>query len=209
MFGARAFIAIAALLIISACTGPAEPKWASDADVARARYVHDGPPMLTLYTVIGNGTGFGAHASLMINADKRLIFDPAGTWHHPQLPERNDVHFGMSDPVVDFYVDYHTRVTFHTVIQTLEVTPEVAAAAKAQALAHGAVPKAQCAISIGNILRNVPGFEDAPSQYFPKRLMAYFGAKPRVETRIFRDFDSDDNSGVIQAPPAIHLAQNS
>ena len=39
--------------------------------------------------------------------------------------------------------------------------------------------------------------------------MAYFGAKPGVETRIFRDFDSDDNSGVIQAPPAIHLAQNS
>ena len=46
-----------------------------------------------------------------------MIFDPAGTWHHPRLPERNDVHFGMSDKMIAFYVDYHARATFSVIEQ--------------------------------------------------------------------------------------------
>lgn len=195
----------AALLGLSACGVTPESVWAPDDAVARARYVHDAPPSLTLITVINNRTGGGAHSALLINADERVIFDPAGTWYHPQLPERNDVHFGMSEPVMDFYIDYHTRITYHTVTQTVLVSPEVAAQAKALAQAHGAVPKAQCAVSIGRILDGVPGFEAAPNGYSPKALMAFYDELPGVVRNEFRDFDSDDNSGVIAAPPVLGL----
>jgi hypothetical protein len=207
MLFARVTCLIASLWLLAGCAGPAEPKWASDADVARARYVHDAPPSITLITVISNSTGSGAHSALLINADERIIFDPAGTWYHPHLPERNDVHYGMSDPVFDFYIDYHTRVTYHTIVQTVQVSPEVARQAKILAQAYGAVPKAQCAISVGRILDGVPGFEDAPNGYSPKALTKYFDGLPGVTRREFRDFDSDDNSGVIAAPPVL-LAAN-
>lgn len=196
------------LALLAACAGPAEPEWADEADVSRARYEHDGPTSVTLYTVISNKTGAGAHSALVINSDERIIFDPAGTWHHPHLPERNDVHFGITDPVIDFYIDYHTRITYHTIEQTIQVSPEVAAGIKRAALAHGAVPKAQCALSIGTILASSPRFADAPIKYFPKRLMEYFAKQPGVVTEEFRDYDSDDNSGVIMAPPVLFAQQN-
>ena len=118
----RVTAALIGLFILAECASTAEPIWATDAEVSRAVYVHEGPPKLTLYTVINNKNGTGAHSALMVNASQRVIFDPAGTWHHPKLPERNDVHtwhhpklperndvhYGMSDAVVDFYVDYHT-----------------------------------------------------------------------------------------------------
>ncbi len=199
----------AALLLVSGllagCVGPAEPKWASDAEVARAAWVDDGPPALTLITVISNRTGAGAHTGLLINASQRVLFDPAGTWYHPQLPERNDVHFGISPEIFDFYIDYHTRITYRTVTQTIEVSPQVAELAMQRVLAHGAVPKAQCAISTSTILRGLPGFESIPRTWFPKRLMRAFGTLPGVKEKLYRDDDPDDNSGIILAPPAVHV----
>jgi len=207
MVFARLACLLASLALLAGCAGTEEPKWASDADVARARYVDDGPPSITLITVISNATGGGAHSALLLNADERILLDPAGTWYPRPLPERNDVHFGISDPVVDFYIDYHTRVTFHTIFQKVEVSPEVARRAKALAEAHGAVPKAQCAISIGRILDGVPGFENAPNGFSPKALMRYFDTIAGVTRDEFRDFDDDDNSGVIAAPPVLLAAQ--
>ncbi len=191
--------------LVAGCVGPAEPKWASDAEVARAAYAHDGPPRLTLFTVINNRTGSGAHSGLLINADQRVLYDPAGTWYHPQLPERNDVHFGMSPEIVDFYVDYHTRTSYRTVIQEIEVTPEVARIALQRALEQGAAPKGQCAYAISGILRDVPGFGALPRTWFPRQLSRAFGQLPEVRRKVVRDTDPDDNSGVIEAPPALYL----
>lgn len=187
-----------ALVVLTAC-GAAEPKWATDAEVARAVYRHPGPKTLTLFTVINNFNGSGAHSSLMVSDGERAIFDPAGTWYHPRLPERNDVHFGMTDPAVEFYVDYHSRITFHTVIQEIQVSPEVASLAMAQIKAYGAVPKAQCSKSVTAILRSLPGFESIPSTWFPKRVVDAFGKLPGVTTRKVYDDDPDKNTGFIQA----------
>lgn len=198
---------LAGLLAIAGCASTAEPKWAPDAEVARAAYHSDQPPSLTLVTVINNTTGGGGHSALIVNADERIIFDPAGTWYHPQLPERNDVHYGFAPEVEAFYIDYHTRVTWHTVLQKVEVSPQVAALAKRGAENYGAVPKMMCAVSVGTILQELPGFEGAPRGLSPKALMRYFAKKPGVETHVYRDYDSDDNSGVIQAPPVLHLAR--
>jgi len=177
----------------------AQPIWAPDVDVARARYHHEGPATLTLFTVISNNTGSGAHSSLMVSGSERAIFDPAGTWYHPNLPERNDVHFGMTDPAVVFYIDYHSRVTFHTIIQEIQVSPEVAELALAEIKAYGAVPKSQCSKSITAILRRIPGFETIPATWFPKKASDVFGTLPGVTTRKVYDDDPDKNTGFIQA----------
>ena len=191
------------VLALTAC-GAAEPTWAPNELVARQRYVHDGPPRLTLFTVINNKSGSGGHSALMVNApSQRAIFDPAGTFHHPHLPERNDVVFGMSDPAVTFYKDYHARVSWHVVEQSIDVSPQVAELVLAKIQSYGAVPKAQCASSVSNILRTVPGFQSVPRSQFPKRLMAWFednGAGPGTR---FYDDSPDNNKEPVEVPPLL------
>ncbi|AJE48984.1 hypothetical protein [Celeribacter indicus] len=191
------------LLILSAC-GAAESKWAPDAEVARARYVHGAPYSLTLFTVINNRSGKGGHSSLLVNApSQRAIFDPAGTFYHPHLPERNDVHFGMSDAAVQFYMDYHARVTWHVVRQEIVVSPEVAELALAKIQSHGAVSKTQCAASVSSILQGLPGFGDVPRTMSPKKLMFWFAEQPGVIESKFYDDSPDDNGRLVQAPPLL------
>lgn len=193
----RIFLCLIGLLFLAACGGPAEPKWAPDADVANARYVADGPPSVTLFTVLSSKNQSGAHAGLLINGSQQLIFDPAGTWHHPRLPERNDVHFGMTPLMVEFYIDYHARETFDVIEQTVVVTPEIAELVMQRAMAYGAVPKAQCTLAISSVLRGVPGFEDLPGTWFPKNLMDAFGDLPGVKSRKYTDTDTSNNHGVL------------
>jgi hypothetical protein len=191
----RLIACVALLLSLAACSG--EAKWASDAEVARATYAHAGPPAITLYTVISNRSQSGAHSGLLINGTQRIMFDPAGTWHHPDVPERNDVHFGITDRMVAFYIDYHARETFRVVEQTIIVSPGQAAVAMQLAMAYGAVPKAMCTNSVSTILRSVPGFGDMPATWYPVKLMDAFAELPGVTTRTITDSDADDNHGVL------------
>lgn len=186
----------AALLALSAC-GAAEPKWADDAAVARARFTAEHPTSITLYTVLSNANNSGAHTGLLINASEQVMFDPAGTWYHPSLPERNDVHFGITPRMVNFYIDYHARKTYRVVEQTLVVPPEVAELVLQRAKAYGAVPKAQCSNSITSILDGVPGFETIPKTWFPRKLQISFGKLPGVRERLITDDDADENHGVL------------
>lgn len=191
----RAVLALLALLGLAACG--AEPKWAPEEQVQAARYVHDGPPAITLYTVINNRSGSGAHSGLLVNASERIMFDPAGTWQHPRIPERNDVHFGITPRIVNFYIDYHARETYRVVEQTVVVSPGVAELVAQRVKAYGAVPKAMCATSISAILRGVPGFEGIGSTMFPNRLMDDFAKIPGVTGRTIYDEDADKNHGVL------------
>ncbi len=191
----RKFIALAVVLVLSACG--AEPTWAPQESVEAARFVSQDPPSLTLYTVINVRSGAGAHSGLLINGSERVMFDPAGTWHHPRLPERNDVHFGMTDKMILFYIDYHARETFYVIEQKLPVSAGTAELVMARAKAYGAVPKAMCAQSLSSILRGVPGFEGLPQTYYPKQFADAFGALPGVTTRKITDDDADNNHGVL------------
>ncbi len=191
----RLFLCLAMLLSLAACG--AEPKWASDADVSRAAYVSEAPASITLFTVLSNSNDSGAHSGLMINGTQRIMFDPAGTWHHPSLPERNDVHYGMNDKMIAFYIDYHARVTYRVVQQTIYVTPAQAQMAMLRAQSYGAAPKGHCARSVSSILRGVPGFESIPSTWSPKKLMNAFGDLPGVQSRTITDDDADSNHGVL------------
>jgi hypothetical protein len=164
----RLLLALMALLGLAACG--ADPKWAPQEQVDAVRFVEGPPTYITLYTVVNKRTGSGAHSAILVNGSERLIFDPAGTWYHPKLPERNDVHFGMNDKALAFYIDYHTRITYDTIEQKVFVSPEVAELVIARAKAYGAVPKAMCTQATSSILRGVPGFESLPQTFYPKKL---------------------------------------
>lgn len=192
----RNLILLALCGALAAC-GAAEPTWAPDEAVAKARYVHDGPPAITLFTVISNSNQSGAHSGLMINGSQRIMFDPAGSWKLPRLAERNDVHFGMTEKMVNFYIDYHARETYNVVEQTVQVPAGVAELVMQRAMAYGAVPKAHCTDSISEILHGVPGFETLPTTMFPKTFMKAFGRLPGVTERTITDDDADDNHGIL------------
>jgi hypothetical protein len=187
---------LAACLMLAAC-GAAEPKWAPDEAVEAAAFVSGTPPSITLYTVINNRNESGAHSGMLINGSQRVLFDPAGTFQHPMIPERNDVHFGMTDRMIAFYVDYHTRDNFRVVEETHLVTPEVAAMVMRRAMDYGAVPKAQCANSISTILGGVPQFASIKNTWYPRKLSAQYGALPGVTARVITNENVDTTHGVI------------
>lgn len=191
----RVFAALLAVVALSACA--ADNEFASDAEVAKARFVADAPPSITLFTVISTRNGSGAHSGLLINGSQRVMFDPAGTWQHPNLPERLDLHYGMTDKMIAYYIDYHARETFNVVEQTVLVTPEQAETAIARAQAYGAVMKTQCARSVSTILAGVPGFAGIGGTMSPKRLSADFAALPGATSRVITDDDDDNNHGVL------------
>ena len=199
----RLSFAFVALFALTACGagGTSSAPNASDSAILAARYVDDSQPSVTLFTVVNNQSGSGAHSGLLVNGSERVLFDPAGSFNHPRLPERGDMHHGMSDPMVAFYIDYHARETYRVIEQKLSVSPQVAEMVLARAKARGAVPKAHCANSISAILRDVPGFESLGVTYFPNRLADQFGELPGVMTRVITDDDADDNHGVLLIDP--------
>ncbi len=191
----RLVLSLVALLGLAACG--AQPVWAPEDQVQAARFVSEEPTYITLYTVINKSSGSGAHSAILVNGSERLIFDPAGTWHHPRLPERNDVHFGMTDKALAFYIDYHARKTYDVIEQKIYVSPAVAEQVLAKVKAYGAVPKAMCTNATSGILRTVPGFESMPATWYPKKLSDAFGQLPGVEERLITDDDDDSNHGVL------------
>ena len=183
-------MALVVALTVSACAK--EARWSSDEELAKVQYRAEGPAKLTLFTMINNRSGAGAHTSLMINASQRVIWDPAGTFYHPAIPERNDVLFGISPRVADVYTRYHARETFHVVVQEIDVAPAVAEQALRLALAKGNVGDAQCALSTSGILSQLPGFESISTGWYPKKLAEQFGALPGVTERRLYEYDNAD-----------------
>ncbi|MCB2095368.1 MAG: hypothetical protein H6901_09475 [Rhodobacteraceae bacterium] len=191
----RLLICLCLPLLLAACG--AEPVWAPDDAVARARFVSGEPPSITLFTVVRKNGGEGAHSGLMIDASQRVMFDPAGTWHHPTVPERNDLHYGITEQMRKFYIDYHARETYDVIEYRLPVSAEIAEMALRRAEAYGAVNKAFCGNSVSNILHGIPGFETIPKTFFPNKIMHAFAKLPGVTKKVHVDGDPDNNSGVL------------
>lgn len=169
-----------------------------DSELAQARYVHDGPTRLTLYTMIANSNGKGAHTALLINASERVAFDPAGSFRTDGIAAKNDVVYGMTPYLTDQYTRFHARETYHVVVQSIDVSPQVAELALRRAQTLGPVGEAQCAHTTSALLAGLPGFEDAPQSYFPLKLSAYFAEKGATYERLF-EYDDDDKSKVLAA----------
>jgi len=192
------FVALALLL---GCSEPGV--LAPPADVTRARYVSSEPPYIALVTNVNTRSGSGDHSALIVNGSQRVVFNPAGTWVHPKAPERNDVHYGLSEGMLDWFIDYHARETYRVEIQRIEVSRKVADLAIKAAEREGPVGPARCTLSITDVLRQTPGFEDFPRALLPNRAQRAFGQYPGVSFEVFTDDSPGDRSDLNGQTPVL------
>ncbi len=178
-------------IVLSGCASQPQPN-ADDATLRQVAYHHDGPPELTLYTMVNNRTGAGGHTSLMINASERVIFDPAGSFYADVVPERNDVLYGITPAVERAYRGSHARSTHHVMVQTIPVTAEQAQRAYDLVVSHGRVAGAYCANATSSVLKKIPGFEDINVTFFPVKLADQIALRPGVDTTRYYENDSAD-----------------
>jgi len=192
-------LAVLALLTLAACA--VDRDFEDDAAVARARYTSSEAPSITLYTVVNNRSGDGAHSALFVNGSESVLFDPAGSFDLAAMPEQGDVHYGASPRWMAAYIDYHARETHHVRAMKLNLPANVAEQILIAVKTNGAVPKAHCANSISSILRRVPGFEQINTTYFPKALERDFAKNPNAVLTIIRDETADKSHGVTYIDP--------
>jgi len=175
-----ALLLLAVPLLLSACGHNARPApWAPEDAVQRARYANDEPPSLTLITVVDNLGGRGDHAGVIINAGERILYDPAGSFRHPELPQRDDVIYGFSGRAEQVYRNFHVGESHHMVTQKLVVSEEVALRAMAAALAESKARPGQCASRTAAVLR-AAGL-NVRSTLFPRSQMEDFATLPGVQ----------------------------
>lgn len=193
----RRLLALVAVAFLSACG--ADHKWATDAEVASARYVAGPPATITLITSINGRSGSGAHSGLLINGAERVLYDPAGSWEvlNGGAPEREDLHYGMSPPYLASYLKFQSDSVFHVIVQTMVVPQSVADQAIANAVALGSAPKADCSHSIYLILHNLPGFEAMPNTFFPKALSRGMAKLPGVTEQTLEDFSAGESIALL------------
>lgn len=191
MLSRRAVLLGLPLAGLSACSAP---QTSSPPDmIASKAFASNGPRLLTLFTVRNVRTNGGAHTSLLIDApSQRIIFDPAGSFRHTTIAERNDVLFGATPEVEAYYISYHARETFYVLGQTIHVSDTVAEQALNLALVNGPVPQSFCSRSTSHLLRQLPGFGGLPQTFFPNTLAAAFGRLPGVAAREWRENDPDN-----------------
>ena len=171
--------------------------YASGKIVRDVAYVHDGPPRISLYAIVNNESGAGAHSALVINASQRVIFDSAGTIKHDVFIEQDDVLYGVTPSVLEFYTRAHARKTHHVVIQDLDVSPEIAERALQLVRANGPVASAFCSSSA--ILRQIPGLEGIGQTMSPNRLAADFAKIRGVREQKLYEYDDADKRVALEA----------
>jgi len=153
---------------------------------------------LTLITIVNNRSGAGGHTGLLVSGREQVLFDPAGSFRHPDLREEGDVLYGMSDGWVQAYKSAHARETYHVVSQEIAVTPEQAERALELVTTWGDVSPAFCTNATSRVLRGVPGFEDVAVTFFPINLMQQIeGRADVVTTRYYEDDAGDVVDGIV------------
>lgn len=192
----RSILCVFALFIVIAGCVPT-PR-ATDQEIERHRYRHNAPASLTLITIKNARTHKGGHSALVVNGSHRVLFDPAGTFFHRQIAERNDVIYGLTPQLLDMYINFHSRVTYYTVTQTVQVSPQVAERVLNAVISNGTVPSGLCNLSISRILSDEPSLSGFRTSLFPNTTEEDFGRLANVSRQTFYDDDPDDNSNVIQ-----------
>lgn len=198
----RHFLTMAgAPLALGACGAP--EVWAPDEMVARMAFRDPGPSYLMLMTMMNNRSGQGGHTSLVINASQRVIWDPAGSFKHSKVPERNDLIYGVNQNVFEVYRGAHARETHHVWLQKKLVDAAVAEKAFQLAASHGPATSATCALTTSGILSQLPGFETIRSVWLPHKLAENFGELPGVqESRHYENDEGDKKTAFRRAAQA-------
>lgn len=195
-------LTIAGLLAIALSGCAAQSVWDSDEAVARATYVPTGPATVTLITSINTRNNSGAHSALLIDGAQRLLFDPAGSWYNPAIPERNDVLFGMSSAYMDAYYAFQSADIFEVRTQTVEVSAATAQQLSQAVQSYGAVSAAYCSRSITDILSQTPGFTSIRQTFFPLNTMDQFAQIEGVREATIVGTTGDEADGELVAQAA-------
>ena len=189
----RAFL-LGAPALLAACS--TKPRVFAPQEAVDAAYsANTGPTEISVFTVFNVGSNNGAHSALFIRSDQNILFDPAGTFEHETLPERHDVIYGMRREARRAYVDYHTRITYWSAMQTAQVSPATAAWLQREAEQAGPVPDALCARVLSGMLERAPGLPFQVKQtWFPNKIHDQLLGQPGITRQEFRQQDADDNS---------------
>jgi len=187
----RIACALAGAFALAGCEvyEPAAPE-----EIARARYESAEPPSVTLISMVKTSSGRSAHSALLINGSERVLYDPAGTFEHPNLPRAGDIHYGMTPKYVEYYERYHARFSHFVEAQTVQVSREAADRIIANARAEGKSFKMTCSVVTADVVQDVPPFTSVRSSWFPETLREDFARIPGVETRYRRETDIGQNS---------------
>ena len=163
----RALLALAAASVLAGgeIYQPASP----DA-IARARYVSPEPPAVTLMSMVNAKSGRSEHSGLLINGSQQVLYDPAGTFTHPDLPRRGDIHYGMTPRFVDYYERYHARFDYFVEAQKVPISRAAADQLIANAEAQGQSMKLTCGLDVADVLQPVPPFQGVRKSWFPQAL---------------------------------------
>lgn len=182
----RRFLIIGAAAIVSGCEvyRPADP-----AEVAAAAYASGAPPSVTLISMVNNRNQRSAHSALLINGSQRVLYDPAGTFTHPDLPRAGDVHYGMTDRFVSYYERYHARFSHHVHSQEVPVGRATADTVLTRAQGQGRTAKLHCALAVAAVLQPVEPFGHVRSSYFPEVLREDFARIAGVRDAFVHDSD--------------------
>jgi len=139
------------------------------------------------------GTNNGAHTALLIHADQSVVFDPAGTFAHATLPERHDVIYGLRPEARRAFIDYHTRSTFWTTLQSFDVPMPTARAVLANAEQAGPAPDGLCTRLCSSLLAGAPNMPfSLRAVWFPEAFHDQLLDKPGVRRQEFRQDDDAD-----------------
>lgn len=187
----RLFLALALAGLVAGCEvyQSADPE-----EIARARYVSSEPPSVTLVSMVNAKSGRSAHSALVINGSQRVLYDPAGTFTHPDLPRRGDVHYGITPRFLDYYERYHARFSHFVHSQKVYVSRETADRVMANAIAEGRTPKMLCASSVTAALRDVPPFTGVRYTFIPETTLEDFARIPGVQDSYVYESDIGKNN---------------
>lgn len=176
------------ILLIASLGACAERVYAPDEAVAAARYVSPEAPYISLMTMVERDDDEGAHSAILVNGSQVALYDPAGTFKHPELVERNDVFYGITPRWKEVYEWYHARKTTYVVEHRLPVSRAFADQMIARMEAQGPSPKMLCGINTSEILRSFDRFANVPSTYYPDKIMDAFKTIPGVtERRVYQE----------------------
>ena len=190
----RAFTAIFLLgmgLFVAGCAGNSGT--APTAEISAAQFNNPDPAFVSLITMVNSNSEIGAHSALLLNGSQQIIYDPAGSFRHSELPRRDDVVYGITPRFADYYNSYHARFGYYVKVQTLDISREQADAMIAAAQARGHVGKLFCATAVADVMNDFPQFANIPVTFFPGAIMKRVARIDAVDTVVISEDDIGQN----------------
>ena len=162
-------------------------------EISAAQFSNPAPASVSLLTMVNSRSDFGEHSALLINGSQQVIYDPAGTFRHSQLPRRDDMVYGITPRFADYYNSYHARFGYYVQVQTIDISREQADQMIASAQARGHVGKLFCADAVSDVLNDYPQFAAIRNTLFPGAIMKRVASIENVITTFVREDDIGQN----------------